>query len=213
MSARLPPGQVLTRKWPVLHYSHVPRIDTGTWRFAIGGLVEHPLSLSWSELDRFPRQDITCDIHCVTSWSRFDNRFSGVPVSALLAEARPLCPSAPPPLRLYRRHHDVGDAARDDEVEQRQIGADVEREAVHRHPLFYVDADARDLARATAGPHSGLSGIPPGGNAERAETLDQDRFQLAEVPVEIAAPAVEVEDRIPDELAGGVQRDIASWKR
>jgi DMSO/TMAO reductase YedYZ molybdopterin-dependent catalytic subunit len=93
MSARLPPGQVLTRKWPVLHYSHVPRIDTGTWRFAIGGLVERPLSLSWSELDRFPRREVLCDIHCVTSWSRFDNRFSGVPVSALLAEARPL-PSA-----------------------------------------------------------------------------------------------------------------------
>jgi len=90
---RLPPGQILTRKWPVLHYSHVPRIDTGAWRFAIGGLVERPLSLSWSELDGFPRREVTCDIHCVTSWSRFDNRFSGVRVAALLAEARPL-PSA-----------------------------------------------------------------------------------------------------------------------
>ena len=90
MNDRLPPGQVLTKKWPVLHYSHVPHIDTATWRFDITGLVEQPLSLGWSDLARFPFQETTCDIHCVTSWSRFDNRFGGTPVRALLAEARPL---------------------------------------------------------------------------------------------------------------------------
>src|SRR5262249_2523336 len=90
VTERLPPGQILTKKWPVLHYSHVPRIDIKSWRFGLRGLVEEPLSVSWSELERFPRKDVTCDIHCVTSWSRFDNRFAGVAVQALLAVARPL---------------------------------------------------------------------------------------------------------------------------
>jgi DMSO/TMAO reductase YedYZ molybdopterin-dependent catalytic subunit len=90
MSERLPPGQILTRKWPVLHYSQVPRIEPDTWRFEISGLVERPLTLRWDELGRFPRLETTCDIHCVTRWSRFDTSFSGVPVPALIAEARPL---------------------------------------------------------------------------------------------------------------------------
>lgn len=93
MTARLPPGQIITKKWPVLHYSHVPRIDTATWRFTVSGLVEHPLALSWEDLARLPQRDTLCDIHCVTSWSRFDNRFTGIPVEAILAQARPL-PSA-----------------------------------------------------------------------------------------------------------------------
>ncbi|HTL05421.1 MAG TPA: sulfite oxidase-like oxidoreductase [Gemmatimonadales bacterium] len=87
---RLPPGQLLTTKWPVLHYSHVPVIDLEAWRFEITGLVERPLTLRWEDLARFPRREVCCDIHCVTRWSRFDNRFRGVPVGALLAEARPL---------------------------------------------------------------------------------------------------------------------------
>jgi DMSO/TMAO reductase YedYZ molybdopterin-dependent catalytic subunit len=87
---RLPPGQILTRKWPVLHYSHVPRIDTAAWRFTISGAVEHPRELSWNDFAALPRAEVLCDIHCVTSWSRFDNRFSGVPVRAVLELAGPL---------------------------------------------------------------------------------------------------------------------------
>jgi DMSO/TMAO reductase YedYZ molybdopterin-dependent catalytic subunit len=90
MTERLPPGQILTKKWPVLHYSQVPRIDTAAWSFTLSGLIERPRTLSWDELARFPRQDTVCDIHCVTSWSRFDNAFSGIPVRAVLALARPL---------------------------------------------------------------------------------------------------------------------------
>jgi len=86
---RLPPGQIVTHKWPVLHYSHVPRIDLDAWRFEVRSAVEHPLSLRWADLARFPRRETFCDIHCVTRWSRYDNRFAGVPVRALLAEARP----------------------------------------------------------------------------------------------------------------------------
>ena len=90
MSMRLPPGQVLTKKWPVLHYSHVPKVDLATWRFRIWGAVERPLELSWEEMISQPRADVLCDIHCVTTWSRFDNRFAGPAVSPLLALARPL---------------------------------------------------------------------------------------------------------------------------
>jgi len=86
---RLPPGQVETRKWPVLHYSHVPRIDKSLWRFRIWGEVEQPRELSWDDLARLPHADVLCDIHCVTHWSRFDNRFTGVSVRALIELARP----------------------------------------------------------------------------------------------------------------------------
>jgi DMSO/TMAO reductase YedYZ molybdopterin-dependent catalytic subunit len=86
-SRRLPPGQIVTRKWPVLHYGTVPAFDAVTWRFRISGLVERPGELSWSELQALPRQETLCDIHCVTRWSRYDNVFEGVPVRALLERA------------------------------------------------------------------------------------------------------------------------------
>ncbi|MFI5280373.1 MAG: sulfite oxidase-like oxidoreductase [Gemmatimonadales bacterium] len=84
---RLPPGQVPTVKWPVLHYSDIPRVDTATWTFRLWGEVERPLTMSWKELGALPTLDVTCDIHCVTKWSRYDNVFTGVPVQALFAKA------------------------------------------------------------------------------------------------------------------------------
>ena len=81
---RLPPGQIVTRKWPVLHYSHVPRIDASAWHFRVSGLVSRPLLLSWEDLAQFGRQETFCDIHCVTRWSRYDNTFAGIPVRAIL---------------------------------------------------------------------------------------------------------------------------------
>ena len=86
---RLPPGQIETRKWPVLHYGIVPQVDLGAWRFDISGLVERPLTLSWNELLELPRQQTLCDIHCVTRWSRYDNLFEGISVQALLQRAIP----------------------------------------------------------------------------------------------------------------------------
>jgi DMSO/TMAO reductase YedYZ molybdopterin-dependent catalytic subunit len=84
---RLPPGQVETTKWPVLHYGDVPRVDTATWTFTVSGLVDHPFTLSYDDLLALPRQTVVCDIHCVTRWSRFGNTFEGVSVQALLARA------------------------------------------------------------------------------------------------------------------------------
>jgi DMSO/TMAO reductase YedYZ molybdopterin-dependent catalytic subunit len=84
---RLPPGQIVTRKWPVLHYGTVPAVNLATWRFEVTGAVERPLSLRWEELLDFPRRETVCDMHCVTRWSRYDNVFEGVPVQEVLARA------------------------------------------------------------------------------------------------------------------------------
>jgi DMSO/TMAO reductase YedYZ molybdopterin-dependent catalytic subunit len=84
---RLPPGQVETTKWPVLHYGAVPQVDPRGWTFDIAGLVERPFTLSYDEFLELPRETAHADIHCVTRWSRFDNVFEGVAVSALLRRA------------------------------------------------------------------------------------------------------------------------------
>ncbi len=81
---RLPPGQSLTLKWPVLHYGSVPRFDPATWDFKIYGLVEKPLRLSWKEFNELPKTEVTSDFHCVTRWSRFDNRWQGVAFRTVL---------------------------------------------------------------------------------------------------------------------------------
>jgi DMSO/TMAO reductase YedYZ molybdopterin-dependent catalytic subunit len=85
---RLPPHQVVTRKWPVLHYGTVPSVDLASWRFEVTGAVEQPLTLSWDELRALPRRETLCDLHCVTRWTRFDNVFEGVPVQEVLRRAR-----------------------------------------------------------------------------------------------------------------------------
>jgi DMSO/TMAO reductase YedYZ molybdopterin-dependent catalytic subunit len=87
--ARLPPGQYLTEKWPVLHAGDVPDVDLATWTFTVSGDVEEPLSLSFDELKALPATDVTTDIHCVTRWSRFDARFKGVHWRELAALCRP----------------------------------------------------------------------------------------------------------------------------
>jgi DMSO/TMAO reductase YedYZ molybdopterin-dependent catalytic subunit len=80
-SGRLPPGQVLTEKWPVLTYGDTPRADLATWTFRVHGLVAAEMSWTWKEFLKLPRVRITSDIHCVTRWSRFDNRWEGVAVT------------------------------------------------------------------------------------------------------------------------------------
>jgi DMSO/TMAO reductase YedYZ molybdopterin-dependent catalytic subunit len=83
--ARLPPGQYLTEKWPVLHAGDVPDYpaDLAGWDFRVEGEVETPLTLTWAELDALPKAEVTQDIHCVTRWSRFDTTFAGVPWSTI----------------------------------------------------------------------------------------------------------------------------------
>src|SRR5689334_5368793 len=86
---RLPPGQSLTLKWPVLHYGSVPRFDPATWDFRLTGFVANPLKLGWNEFNKLPKIETQSDFHCVTRWSRFDNRWSGVSVRELLNRAQP----------------------------------------------------------------------------------------------------------------------------
>jgi DMSO/TMAO reductase YedYZ molybdopterin-dependent catalytic subunit len=71
----------------VLHYGRVPRTDPGRWTFRVFGEVERPLEIPWAEFETLPHRDVLCDIHCVTTWSRYDNIFSGVPVLQLLERA------------------------------------------------------------------------------------------------------------------------------
>jgi len=87
--ARLPPGQYLTKKWPVLHAGSVPHTDLATWTFRVWGEVEEPLELSWEQFNELPRTDNVQDIHCVTRWSRFDTGFEGVHWRELEALAKP----------------------------------------------------------------------------------------------------------------------------
>jgi DMSO/TMAO reductase YedYZ molybdopterin-dependent catalytic subunit len=86
---RLPPGQSLTLKWPVLHEGRVPSFDPATWDFEVRGLVGNPFHLSWDEFKAFPRKRITADFHCVTTWSKFDNEWEGVPFQVIAEKARP----------------------------------------------------------------------------------------------------------------------------
>ena len=81
---RLPHGQVLTQKWPVLTCGDTPASDLSTWTFRCFGLVDHPVSWTWVEFNALPQVQITSDIHCVTRWSRFDNRWEGVAVAEIL---------------------------------------------------------------------------------------------------------------------------------
>src|SRR3954447_27035272 len=87
--ARLPPGQYLTEKWPVLHAGSVPQTDLATWDFKIAGEVEEPVTLTYDELQALPQSEITVDIHCVTRWSRFDTSFRGVRWRELATLVRP----------------------------------------------------------------------------------------------------------------------------
>ena len=76
--------QALTLKWPVLHYGSVPRFNPQTWDFRIFGLVEKSVRLSWEEFNRLPQKEVVADMHCVTRWSRFDNRWEGVPFTEVI---------------------------------------------------------------------------------------------------------------------------------
>src|SRR5713101_1410916 len=90
---RLPPGQVITEKWPVLTSGPNPVIDLKRWRFGVGGLVEPEWSVSWEEFKALPRVRVTTDMHCVTRWSRLGTTWEGVSIHEVLKHVR-LLPEA-----------------------------------------------------------------------------------------------------------------------
>lgn len=86
---RLPPGQVVTEKWPVLHHGSVPAVNLAAWDLVVDGLVERPQKWTWDEYQRLPRTRVHSDIHCVTRWSRYDNTWEGVSLRDVMALAGP----------------------------------------------------------------------------------------------------------------------------
>lgn len=83
---RLPPGQSLTQKFPVLHYGPIPRVDLETWDFRAWGELDEEVRWNWEAFNQLPRTQVTMDIHCVTRWSKFDTLWEGVSVRALVEE-------------------------------------------------------------------------------------------------------------------------------
>jgi DMSO/TMAO reductase YedYZ molybdopterin-dependent catalytic subunit len=84
---RLPPGQYLTERFPVLHVGDIPTYAPGEWNLTVNGLVERPFTLSFEELTALPSVTLTTDIHCVTKWSKFDTVWRGIKLKDLLDTA------------------------------------------------------------------------------------------------------------------------------
>jgi DMSO/TMAO reductase YedYZ molybdopterin-dependent catalytic subunit len=89
VAARVPPGQTLTAKWPVLTYGRTPPFDPKRWNFRCFGLVECPTSWTWDEFLKLPRVTVRSDVHCVTRWSKLGNEWKGVSARFILDRVRP----------------------------------------------------------------------------------------------------------------------------
>ena len=83
---RLPPGQSLTNKFPVLHYGPIPPFKPDSWTLRVWGEVEEEVSWDWDEFNKLPRAGLEMDIHCVTRWSKFDTKWEGVSLNTLIQE-------------------------------------------------------------------------------------------------------------------------------
>ena len=83
---RLPPGQALTLKFPVLHYGPVPPFNPATWDFRIWGEVEQEKRWTWEQFNQLPRSKVVMDLHCVTRWSKADTLWEGVAVRTLVEQ-------------------------------------------------------------------------------------------------------------------------------
>ena len=84
IAKRIPPGQSLTERFPVLHYGPVPHTDLAKWDFKVFGQVDEPVRWTWEEFLKLPTKTITTDIHCVTRWSKLDTVWKGVSSKELL---------------------------------------------------------------------------------------------------------------------------------
>jgi DMSO/TMAO reductase YedYZ molybdopterin-dependent catalytic subunit len=102
---RLPPGQALTLKFPVLHYGPVPPFSPATWDFRVWGEVEQEMRWSWAEFNQLPRSKVTMDIHCVTRWSKADTVWEGVSVRMLVEQG---LTKLKPAARFVMQHAEYG---------------------------------------------------------------------------------------------------------
>jgi DMSO/TMAO reductase YedYZ molybdopterin-dependent catalytic subunit len=85
---RLPPGQKVVEDWPVLSYGGTPRVKTEDWRLRVFGLVDQEVEFTWEQFTAFPRKKVHTDIHCVTTWSKFDTNFEGLAVEELMTHVK-----------------------------------------------------------------------------------------------------------------------------
>jgi len=81
---RLPPGQVLTERFPILHEGEIPEYDLAHWSLRLFGTLARPIELRYADLQALPQRQLRCDIHCVTRWSKFDTEWSGIHLQDLL---------------------------------------------------------------------------------------------------------------------------------
>ncbi|HEY6201995.1 MAG TPA: sulfite oxidase-like oxidoreductase [Candidatus Limnocylindria bacterium] len=88
-AARVPPGQYLTEKWPVLHYGPVPPFNPKTWEFRVFGNVMNEFKLNWEEFQKLDQTAVQADMHCVTTWSRLDQKWEGIPFAKIIDLAKP----------------------------------------------------------------------------------------------------------------------------
>lgn len=86
---RLPPGQHLVKNWPVLDLGQQPSVSTSQWKLDVRGLVNNPRTFDWLTFQAMPQTEIRSDIHCVTTWSRYDNNWKGVSTHDLLEAVDP----------------------------------------------------------------------------------------------------------------------------
>lgn len=86
---RLPPGQHLVKNWPVLDLGQQPRVPTTQWKLDVRGLVNNPITFDWAAFNTLPQSEMRSDIHCVTTWSRYDNNWKGVATHDLLDAVDP----------------------------------------------------------------------------------------------------------------------------
>lgn len=89
MGDRVPPGQFLSNKFPVLTYGSTPKVDLDTWKFRVFGLVEQEVELTWDQFTKLTWTTVTADFHCVTQWSSLDNTWEGVTFPDLMALSQP----------------------------------------------------------------------------------------------------------------------------
>jgi len=90
LAARLPPGQYAERGFPVLTAGPTPQVPTDSWRLSIDGMVASKREWTWAQWSQLPAEEVPCDIHCVTKWSKLGTSFTGVSLDVLLAEAQPM---------------------------------------------------------------------------------------------------------------------------
>jgi DMSO/TMAO reductase YedYZ molybdopterin-dependent catalytic subunit len=106
MASRVPPGQFVTQRWPILHDGSVPAFDPATWDLRVFGLVEHELRFTWQDLQTLPRVVVNGDMHCVTRWSKLDNTWEGISLREIIQRA-----GVSPDARFVMFHAEAGYSA------------------------------------------------------------------------------------------------------